>query len=135
MRMKRLLALSVALVTACKPPTPAEQMESIQSWLGTAVMVGDAWLRHTAPDTYSRQTLDLSHETLLQISEELLKSPPSGTDNATLDNALSRSNSRVIQLARLIEAKDAPGFTRQLDSLRADQKLVKRFADSIESKQ
>jgi hypothetical protein len=38
-------------------------------------------------------------------------------------------------MARLITAKDAPDFGRQLDSLRADQKAVKQFSNSIESTQ
>jgi hypothetical protein len=38
-------------------------------------------------------------------------------------------------MARLIQAKDAPDFGRQLDSLRANQKLVKQLSDSIESRQ
>jgi hypothetical protein len=46
MRLKRLVVISIALVAACKSPTPSEQMDSVQSWLGTADMVGDAWLRH-----------------------------------------------------------------------------------------
>ena len=133
-RLKRLLVISVALVSACKSPTPAEQMDSILSWLGTAVMVGDAWLRHATPDRYSRQTLELSHQTLLQISSDLLKFPPQSIDSATLDSVLTRSRGRVDQMARLIEAKNAPNFERQLDSLRADQKVVKQLADSIESR-
>jgi len=98
-------------------------------------MVGDAWLRHTTPDKYTRQTLELSHDTLLQIADDLLKSPPSGIDTASLDSVLTRSRGRVAQMARLVEAKDAPGFSTQLDSLRADQKIVKRFSDGIESRQ
>jgi hypothetical protein len=135
MRIKRLLIISVVAVTACKSPTPAEQMDSIQSWLATAEMVGEAWLRHTTPDKYSRQTLELSRETLLQISSDLLKSPPHSVDSASLDNILTRSQVNVGQMARLIQAKDAPDFGRQLDSLRADQKLVKQLSDSIESRQ
>jgi hypothetical protein len=135
MRMKRLLIISVVTVTACKSPTPAEQMDSIQSWLATAEMVGEAWLRHTTPDTYSRQTLELSRETLLQISSDLLKSPPHSVDSASLDSILTRSRVNVAQMARLIQVKDAPDFGRQLDSLRADQKLVKQLSDSIESRQ
>jgi hypothetical protein len=135
MRMKRLLIISVVAVTACKSPTPAEQMDSIQSWLATAEMVGEAWLRHTTPDKYSRQTLELSRETLLQISTDLLKSPPHSVDSASLDSILTRSRVNVAQMARLIQAKDAPDFGRQLDSLRADQKLVKQLSDSIESRQ
>jgi hypothetical protein len=135
MRMKRLLVISLLILAACKSPTPAEQMDSIQSWLATAEMVGEAWLRHTTPDKYSRQTLELSHESLLQISRDLLKSPPHSVDSASLDSILTRSRVNVAQMARLIQAKDAPDFGRQLDSLRADQKLVKQLSDSIESRQ
>jgi hypothetical protein len=133
--VKRLLVISVALLVACKSPTPAEQMDSLQSWLATAGMVGDAWLRHTTPDKYSRQTLELSHETLLQISTDLLKSPPPAVDSTTLDTILTESQGHIAQMARLIAAKDAPDFARQLDSLRANQRVVKQLSDRIKSSQ
>lgn len=135
MRLKRLLVIPVVIVAACKSPTPAEQMDSIQSWLATAEMVGESWLRHSTPDKYSRQTLELSHENLLQISSDLLKSPPHSIDSTMLDHILTTSREHVYQMARLISAKDAPDFGHQLDSLRADQKVVKQFSDSIESHQ
>jgi hypothetical protein len=135
MTLKRLLVVPLLAAAACKPPTPAEQMDSVVSWLGTAGMVGDAWLRHTIPDKYTRQTLELSHDTLLRMANDLLKSPPSGVDTASLDSVLTRSRRRVAQMARFVEAKDAPSFLRQLDSLRADEKIVKQFSDSIESRQ
>ena len=135
MTPKRLIVVPLLVAAACKPPTPTEQMDSVISWLGTAGMVGDAWLRHTTPDKYTRQTLELSHDTLLQIADDLLKSPPSSIDTASLDSVLTRSRGRVAQMARLVDAKDAPSFSRQLDSLRADEKIVKEFADRLESKQ
>jgi hypothetical protein len=135
MRAKLFLALTLIFLAACKPPTPAEQMDSAISWLATAGMAGDAWLRHTTPDKYTRRTLELSHDTLLQISDDLLKSPPPGIDTASLDSVLTRSRGRIAQMARLVEAKNSPAFLSQLDSLRADEKLVKQLSDSIESKQ
>ena len=135
MRVKRLLVISVVIVTACKSPTPAEQMDSIQSWLATAEMVGEAWLRHTTPDKYSRQTLELSHQTLLQISSALLKSPPHSLDSAALDSALTSGRGHVARMARLIQVKDAPDFARELDSLRTNQKIVKQLSHSIEAQQ
>jgi hypothetical protein len=135
MRMKRLFVISVVIAAACKSPKPAEQMDSIQSWLATAEMVGDAWLRHTTPDKYSRQTLELSQETLLQISRDLLKSPPHSVDSAALDSILTGGRRHVARMARLIQVKDAPAFARELDSLRASQKVVKQLSDSIESQQ
>ena len=107
MTPKRLIVVPLLVAAACKPPTPTEQMDSVISWLGTAGMVGDAWL----------------------------KSPPPGIDTASLDSVLTRSRGRVAQMARLVDAKDAPSFSRQLDSLRADEKIVKEFADKLESKQ
>ena len=98
-------------------------------------MAGDAWLRHAVPDDYTRQTLELSAKTVDQTSKNLLQSPPPAVDTAALDKVLTGSRNRIVKMAALVRAKDAPGFARQLDSLRADQKAVKAFADSIESKQ
>jgi hypothetical protein len=133
MSVKRLLLLALILAAGCKPPTAAEQMDTIVSWIGTARMAGEAWLRHTTPDTYTRQTLELAVKTLRQTSNDLLKSPPPSADTAALDGALTRSRERIARMARLITAKDIPAFARQLDSLRADQKVVKRLSDSIKS--
>jgi hypothetical protein len=135
MHPKRLFVASLLLLTACKPPTPAEQLDSVLSWLGTAGMAGDAWLRHTTPDRYTRQTLELSHDTLLQLADDLLKEPLPGIDTASLDSALTRSRGRVAEMARLVEQKDSPAFKSQLDSLRAEESIVKQFADSLSSGQ
>lgn len=135
MRTKRLLVLSLALATACKPPTPAEQMDSALSWIGTAGMAGDAWLRQTTPDTYTRQTLELSHQNLRQISNDLLESPPAGPDSASLSAVLARSRRRIARMGALITAKNAPDFARELASLRADQRIVKRLSDKLESEE
>ncbi|MGH7650241.1 MAG: hypothetical protein ACREMS_00210 [Gemmatimonadaceae bacterium] len=128
MRIKGLLLISCAFFCACKPPTPAEQMDSILSWVATADMTGEAWLRHSTPDTYSRQTLELSGKTILKISSDLLKSPPASLDSASLDSVITASRTHIGQMARLIEAKDSPDFSIQLDSLRADATIIKQLA-------
>ncbi|SRR6266550_7174141 len=135
MRAKRLLLLSLILGAACKPPTPAEQLDSILSWIGTAGMAADAWLRHSTPDSYTRETLELSSKTVEQISSDLLKSPPPGIDTAALDSALARSRITIARMATLITAKNAPDFARDLASLRGDQKLLQHLSDGIQSKQ
>ena len=110
-------------------------MDSIQSWLGTAAMAAHAWVNHTTPDKYTQQTLELSEQTLRQISDDLLHSPLPGIDTAALDSALSRTSGRVAQMARFVEARNAPDLQKELDSLGVDRKIVKQFADSIEARQ
>jgi len=135
MRLKRLLVAPLLILFACKPPTPAEQLDSALSWVATARMAGDAWLRHTTPDKYTRETLELSQQTLLQLGTKLLKSPVPGVDSAALDSVFTRSRGHIAQMAALVTAKNSPGFRQQLDSLVVDETLVKQFADSAESKQ
>ena len=135
MRVKRLAGLPLLLALACKPPTASEQMDSVISWLGPAGMAGRAWLNHTTPDKYTRQTLELSHDSLLEIGNGLFKSLPAGIDSASLDSALTRSREHVALMARLIDQKDSPDFRTLLDSLSADESLVKQLADSIEAKE
>lgn len=131
---KRLLVAPLVILFACKPPTPAEQLDSALSWVATARMAGDGWLQHTTPDKYTRETLELSQQTLLQLGTELLKAPVPGVDTASLDSVLTRSRGHIAQMAALVIAKNSPGFRQQLDSLISDEVLVKQFADA-ESKQ
>jgi hypothetical protein len=134
MSTKRLVVPALLLALACKPPSATERMDSIISWLGTAGLTGEAWLRHTTPDKYSRQTLELAHKSLIDIGSGLYKSLPPGIDSASLDSALARSNEHIGLMATLVEQKNAPDFRTLLDSLYSDEKLVKQFADSVEAK-
>jgi hypothetical protein len=131
MLLKRPFVLAIILLVACKPPTPDQQMDSIKSWLATAEMVGEGWLRHSTPDKYSRQTLELSQKTLLKLSTDLLASLPPAVDSAMLDSVLVRSRGHIDQMTRSIESKNSPDFRRQIDSLRADEKIVKQISDGM----
>ena len=135
MRLKRLLVAPLLLSIACKQPTPGERLDSVLSWLATAGMAGEAWLRHTTPDNYTRETLELSHETLRQLADQLLQSPVPAVDTARLDSVLTRSRGRVAQMARFVEARNSPALSRELESLRADERIVRQFAASLEHRQ
>jgi hypothetical protein len=133
--MRRPAVLSLLFALACKSPSATEQMDSIISWLGTADMTGEAWLRHTTPDKYTRQTLELTHNSLVDITTGLFKTLPPGIDSASVDSALTRSTGHVAIMARLVDQKNSPDFRTVLDSLYSDEKIVKQIADSVEAKQ
>jgi len=135
MSAKRLAVLPLFFALACKSPSATEQMDSIISWLGTAGLTGEAWLRHTTPDKYTRQTLELTHDSLIDISSGLFKALPSGIDSASVDSALTRSTQHIGLMAKLVEQKNSPAFRALLDSLQSDEKVGKQFADSIEAKE
>lgn len=132
MRLKRLV-VPLLLAIGCKPPTPAEQLDSIVSWVSTAKMAGDAWLRRTTPDKYTRQTLELSDQMLLETGSQLLKSAPATLDTAAFDRALTSTRFNIAEMARFVEEKDAGRFRQPWDSLRIYLKTMKDFSDSAAS--
>ncbi|HEY0527190.1 MAG TPA: hypothetical protein VGD02_00060 [Gemmatimonadaceae bacterium] len=127
-----LLLVLCTLASGCKSPTPAEQMQTILSWMSTADMAAQAWVNHTTPEKYTRQTLELSEETIRQTTDDVLKSPLAGVDTSALDSLLVRSSGRIAQMARLIEGRNAPDVIRELDSLRVEKSEVKTIADKLE---
>jgi len=110
-------------------------MDSILSWVATAGMAGEAWLRHTTPDKYTSQTLELTNQTLIDIGSGLFKSLPAGIDSAALDTALTRSSEHIGLMAKLVEQKNSPDLRTLLDSLYSDERVVKLFADSVQAKE
>ena len=130
MRLKGFLAGPLLFLIACKQPTTAEKLDSVRSWLETAGMAADAWMHHTTPDRYTRQTLELSHKTLAQLAADLRKSPTPGIDTALLDTVLTRSGARLTEMARLVQTRNSPGLRGQLDSLRAEETIIRRLADA-----
>jgi hypothetical protein len=132
MPAKRFLVV-LLLAMGCKPPTPSEQMDTIVSWVSTAKLAGDSWLRHTTPDKYTRQTLELSDQMLLQTGTELLKSHPPSIDSAAFDRALTSARFNIAEMARFVQAKEADRFRQPWDSLRIYLKTMKEFSDSAEA--
>lgn len=135
MRIRLLAVISLAFALACRSAGVSKQMDAIVSWLGTAGMTGEAWLRRTTPDAYTRRTLELSHDSLLELRGALFKSLPAGIDSAALAGALGRSGGQIALMARLVEEKNSPGVRRQLDSLYAEKKLIEQLADGIERRE
>jgi hypothetical protein len=97
--------------------------------MATADMAGQAWVNHTAPEKYTRQTLELSRQTLQTTADQLLQSPPPEMDTAALHRLLRVSGDRIAQMARFVQSRNAPAVSAQLDTLRAETQTVGQIAD------
>jgi hypothetical protein len=110
-------------------------MDAVVSWVSTARMTGDAWLRQTTPDKYTRQNLELADQMLLETGTSLLKSPPPQFDTAAFDSALTHTRTNIAEMARLVEQKESDRFRVPWDSLRVYLAVMKKFSDKVESSQ
>ncbi len=139
---RRVIVMSfVAVLAGCKAPDPAKELDSTLSWVATAGLAAQAWLNHTTPESYTRQTLELSRSTLEEQLDPLLKAiadePPSEKTASAFRNsapAISRlvrhASATIGRMAVLVTARDAPSLQKELTSLRADESSLKSIADS-----
>jgi hypothetical protein len=134
-KLARLFCLASIASLGCKKPTPAEQVDGVRSWLATAEMAAQAWVNHTTPEKYTRQTLELAGKNVEQIADELLKSPSPSVDSASLDSLLTQSSGRIHQMARFVTSRNAPEVRVQLDSLRAEETRVRDLGERLKPRQ
>jgi hypothetical protein len=96
-------------------------------------MTAQAWLNHTTPEKYTRQTLELSGESIRKTAGELMKSPPASIDSASLDSVLTGGSDRIARIDTLVTNRDAPRVRLELDSLRIEEKTVRGITDRLKS--
>lgn len=120
------------LASACsRKPDPAETLKSVSSWLATASMAGDAWVVHSTPNPFTRNTLRRARLTVADEQEILFTKAVPPVDTASLRVSLDRAKNTLARMEQLIDAKDAMQFPPALALLKADAERVKKMSDSI----
>ncbi len=140
---RRVIVMScVSVLAGCKAPDPAKELDSTLSWVATADLAAQAWLNHTTPESYTRQTLELSRSTLDERLDPLLKAiadePPSEKTASTFRNSapaisllVRHASATIGRMALLVTARDAPSLQKELSSLRVDESSLKSISDSV----
>lgn len=129
LRGVHLIATGALLLACAKSPSEKDVVDSMVSWIGTGDMAAQAWLNHSTLDRYTRETLELSAQTLDQQLDQLKESAP--RHSLQLDSAVANARHSMTQIAGLIAAKNAPAVQPQLDSLRAAKRIVLAISDSL----
>jgi hypothetical protein len=122
--------LACALFLGCSGANAAKTIESAQSWNATAVLLGERWLGHSVADAYAIDALHSSSAALLEAKTKLLQDAKSDTTSHFYDIITSVNASAVstAKMAKDVEAKNAPSFAADMDSLRAAARQLKQIA-------
>jgi uncharacterized protein (DUF3084 family) len=124
---------------ACSGSSTAEARKALQavtSWAATAHLVGDAWLAHAAPRTYTAQTLLHARQQLQKLQKQLqtLQSrlpPASAAERERLFTHIQNLTQTVSQMRSAVNQDDAARLRQQLTQLGTEQDaLVSVLAQS-----
>ncbi|MEH2143583.1 hypothetical protein [Nostoc sp.] len=127
--------LIVTLLASCSDKTSAEDMDkerqSVSSWVATANMVCDAWIRGAVPNKYAEQTLKRATEELRKEKEKIdeikLSKDVSEHDKSVLLAEVFQLGNKTEEMSRAVAQKNRSAVRQKLGELAAEKRSLNKF--------
>ncbi|MEH2252703.1 hypothetical protein [Nostoc sp.] len=127
--------LIVILLASCSGKTSAEDMEketqSVSSWVATANMVGDAWIRGAVPNKYAEQTLKKAQEELRKEKEKIdeikLSKDVREHDKSILLTEVLQLANNTEEMSRAVAQKNRSAVRQKLGELAAEKRSLNKL--------
>ena len=127
--------LIVTLLASCSGKTSAEDIdketESVSSWVATANMVGDAWIRGAVPNKYAEQTLKRATEELRKEKEKIdeikLSKDVSKHDKSVLIAEVFQLANKTQEMSKAVAQKNRSVVRQKLGELAAEKRSLNKL--------
>ena len=135
--------LMLTLLASCSGKTSAEDInketQSVSSWVATANMVGDAWIRGAVPNKYAEQTLKRATEELRKEKEKideikLYKDINEHDKSVLLAKVLQLAN-KTEEMSRAVAEKNRSEVRQKLGELAAEKRSLNKLNKSSRANQ
>lgn len=127
--------LILTLLVSCSDKTSAEDMDketqSVSSWVATANMVGDAWIRDVVPNKYAEQTLKKAQEELRKEKEKIdkikLSKDVSEHDKSVLIAEVFQLANKTQEMSRAVAQKNRSLVQQKLEELAVEKQALNKL--------
>ena len=127
--------LIVTLLASCSDKTSAEDMDKdtlcVSSWVGTANMVGDAWMRGAVPNKYAEQTLKRATEELRKEKEKIdkikLSQDISEDDKSVLLAEVLQLANKTEEMSKAVAKKNYSEVRQKLGELTVEKRSLNKL--------
>ncbi|MHC5758640.1 hypothetical protein [Nostoc sp.] len=127
--------LILALLASCSAKTSAEDMDketqNVSSWVATANMVGDAWIRDVVPNKYAEQTLKKAQQELQKEKEKIdeikLSKDVSEDDKSILLAEVLKLGNKTEEISRAVAQKNRSAVRQKLIELAAEKRSLNKL--------
>ncbi|MBN3881707.1 MAG: hypothetical protein V7K64_22815 [Nostoc sp.] len=127
--------LILTLLASCSAKTSAEDMDketqNISSWVATANMVGDAWIRDVVPNKYAEQTLKKAQQELQKEKEKIdeikLSKDVSEDDKSILLAEVLKLGNKTEEISRAVAQKNRSAVRQKLIELAAEKRSLNKL--------
>ena len=127
--------LILTLLSSCSDKTSGEDMgketQNISSWVATANMVGDAWIRGAVPSNYTQQTLKRATEELQKETDKITKIKVSKyvteRDKSMLLAEVLQLANKTEQISSAVAQKNRSEVQQKLGELAAEKRVLNKL--------
>ncbi|MEH2423537.1 MAG: hypothetical protein V7K48_22275 [Nostoc sp.] len=108
-----------------------KETQSVSSWVATANMVGDAWIRGAVPNKYAEQTLKKAQEELRKEKEKIdeikLSKDVSEHDKSVLLTEVLQLANNTEEMSRAVAQKNHSVVRQKLGELAAEKRSLNKL--------
>ncbi|MCC5643817.1 hypothetical protein LC607_12845 [Nostoc sp. CHAB 5824] len=127
--------LILTLLSSCSGKTSVEDMDketqNISSWVATANMVGDAWIRDAVPNKYAEQTLKKATEELQKEKDKIdninLSKDVTEHDKSLLLAEVLQLANKTEEMSKAIVQKNRSAVRQKLRELAAEKRSLNKL--------
>ncbi|MEH2274027.1 MAG: hypothetical protein V7K40_04240 [Nostoc sp.] len=127
--------LILTLLASCSSKTSAENIDKdtlcVSSWVATANLVGDAWMRGAVPNKYAEQTLKRATEELQKEKEKIdeikLSKEVSEHDKSVLVAEVFQLANKTEEMSRAVGQKNRSAVRQKLGELAAEKRSLNKL--------
>ncbi|MEH2011883.1 hypothetical protein [Nostoc sp.] len=127
--------LILTLLVSCTGKTSAEDIDketqSVSSWVATANMVGDAWIRGAVPNKYAEQTLKKATEELRKEKEKIdeikLSKDVSKHHKSVLIAEVFQLANKTQEMSKAVAQKNRSVVRQKLGELAAEKRSLNKL--------
>ena len=127
--------LILTLLTSCSSKTSVEDIDketqNISSWVATANMVGDAWIRNVVPNKYAEQTLKKATEELQKEKDKIdkikLSKEVTQHDKSLLLAEVIQLTNKTEEMSRAVVQKNRSEVQQKLGELAAEGRTLNKL--------
>jgi arginine/lysine/ornithine decarboxylase len=135
--------LILTLLASCSGKSSVEDMDketqNISSWVATANMVGDAWIRNVVPNNYAEQTLKRATEELRKEKDKIdkikLSKDVTEHDKLLLLAEVLQLENKTEEVSRAVVQKNRSEVRQKLGELAAEERSLNKLKKSIRANQ
>ena len=135
--------LILTFLASCSGKTSVEDMEKetqdISSWVATANMVGNAWLRNVVPNKYAEQTLKKATEELRKEKDKIdkikLSKDVTEHDKSRLLAEIIQLGNKIEEMSRYVGQKNRSEVQQKLGELAVEERSLNKLKKSSKANQ